>query len=227
MTRQAMLTALHRNLDQRLPALLGASLNDKDVPPMHGGRPRRPSLLKALFALSGVLLAMFGWLASCDGLAAAETSPAAMISDFRLQHGEGRVTLDATLNRIAQQQASAMAEKDTLDHDVLGSFRSRIAPARAGRAAENIAYGYDRFDKTLGQWISSIEHRNNLLLPKASRVGIANATSASSHRVYWAMVIAGDYDARPPTAGKGARVVGTTEPASAPSCRLKILGLCW
>jgi uncharacterized protein YkwD len=170
---------------------------------------------------------MIGWLAGCDGLAAAETSPAAMISEFRLNHGEGRVTLDATLNRIAQQQASAMAEHDTLDHDVLGSFRSRIAAARAGRAAENIAYGYDRFDKTLGQWISSIEHRKNLLMPHASRVGVANATSASSHRVYWTMVIAGDYDARLPRAGKGTHVVVTAKPPAAPSCRLRIIGLCW
>ena len=46
-----------------------------------------------------------------------------------------------------------MAVKDTLDHGVLGSFSSRIAPPRSGRAAENIAYGYDRFEKTLAQWI--------------------------------------------------------------------------
>ena len=69
------------------------------------------------------------------GRAAAESSSAAMISDFRLKHGEGRVTMDATLVRIALQQAKAMAAKDTLDHDVLGSFSSRIAPAKAGRAA--------------------------------------------------------------------------------------------
>jgi len=38
-------------------------------------------------------------------------SAAAMISDFRLKHGEGRVTLDATLTRIAHEQAAAMAAK--------------------------------------------------------------------------------------------------------------------
>jgi len=89
------------------------------------------------------------------GRAAAESSSAAMISDFRLKHGEGRVTMDATLVRIALQQAKAMAAKDTLDHDVLGSFSSRIAPSKAGRAAENIAYGYGSFEKTLDQWITS------------------------------------------------------------------------
>ena len=88
------------------------------------------------------------------GSAAAESSPAEMISDFRVQHGERRVTMDATLSRIALEQAKAIAAKDTLDHEVLGSFGSRIAPARSGRAAENIAYGYDSFDKTLDQWIA-------------------------------------------------------------------------
>ena len=62
--------------------------------------------------------------------------------------------MDLTLNRIALDQAKAMAAKEKLDHDVLGSFNSRVAPAQAGRAAENIAYGYDSFQKTLGQWIN-------------------------------------------------------------------------
>ena len=121
--------------------------------------------MKPLFAILLALPLLLG------GLAAAASSPAGMISDFRLKHGERRVTMDATLNRIALEQAKAMAAKDKLDHEVLGSFNSRIAPARAGRAAENIAYGYDGFEKTLGQWIDSSGHRKNLLLPRASRVG--------------------------------------------------------
>jgi uncharacterized protein YkwD len=149
-----------------------------------------------------------------------------MISDFRLKHGEGRVTMDATLNRIALDQAKAMAAKDKLDHEVLGSFNSRIAPAKAGRAAENIAYGYDGFEKTLGQWIDSSGHRKNLLLPKASRVGVASAKSATSHRTYWAMVIAGDYEPPPKAAGKTMTPAAKRKPA-AQSCRLKLLSLCF
>ena len=161
----------------------------------------------------------------CSGAAAAAASPAQLISDFRLKNGEGRVTMDATLNGIALDQAKAMAAKDTLDHDVLGSFNSRIARANAGRAAENIAYGYDSFEKTLAQWIASSGHRKNLLLPKATRVGIASATSATTHRIYWAMEIAGDYEKRPMMAGKPARPVTIRKPANR-SCRVHILGLC-
>jgi uncharacterized protein YkwD len=161
-------------------------------------------------------------LASSVGAAAA--SPAQLISDFRLKNGEGHVTMDATLNAIAMDQAKAMAAKDTLDHDVLGSFSSRIARANAGRAAENIAYGYDSFEKTLGQWIASSGHRRNLLLPKATRVGIASATSAATHRVYWAMEIAGDYEKRPAVASRQTRPA-FRRPA-VESCRVRILGMC-
>jgi uncharacterized protein YkwD len=160
----------------------------------------------------------------CGGVATAAASPAQLISDFRIKHGEGRVTMDATLSAIALDQAKAMAAKDTLDHDVLGSFNSRIARANAGRAAENIAYGYDSFEKTLAQWIASSGHRRNLLLPKATRVGIASATSAATHRTYWAMEIAGDYEKRP-AATRQTRPVSRKPAAS--SCRVRILSVCF
>jgi uncharacterized protein YkwD len=181
--------------------------------------------MKSLFAIS-LLLAL-----TVRGVAATEPSPAEMISDFRLKHGEGRVTIDATLNQIASEQAKAMAAKDTLDHEVLGSFNSRIAPSKSGRAAENIAYGYDSFEKTLGQWINSPSHRTNLLLHNASRVGIASARNAGSRRTYWAMEIAGDYDLPRTFPGKKT-APGKRAPAAAGketparSCHVKILGLC-
>src|SRR6516162_4920747 len=143
-----------------------------------------------------------GFLLLAAAPAVAAESAAELISTFRLKHGEIRVVRDATLDRIALEQARAMAAKDNLSHEVLGPFTTRIAPARAGRAAENVAYGYDSFEKTLGQWIESSGHRKNLLLHNASRVGVASAKDASGKRTYWAMVIAGDYEPKP---GKGKR----------------------
>lgn len=167
------------------------------------------------------------------GPVVAAESPAEQISSFRLKHGESRVVRDANLDRIAGEQARAMAAKDDLSHEVLGPFPQRIAPARAGRAAENIAYGYESFEKTLGQWIDSSGHRKNLLLHNASRVGIAHARNASGKRTYWAMVIAGDYE---PKSRKGKRnkeplvvVKRETPPPSRPkstSCHIKLLSLC-
>jgi hypothetical protein len=168
--------------------------------------------------------------------AMATDSPSELISSFRLKHGEVRVVRDATLDRIAMEQARAMAAKDDLSHDALGPFGRRIAPAKAGRAAENIAYGYDSFEKTLGQWIDSSGHRKNLLLHNASRVGIASAKNPSGKRTYWAMVIAGDYEPKP---GKGKKDNRDKEPlvavkrevapsgrAKSSDCHVRLLGLC-
>jgi hypothetical protein len=168
---------------------------------------------------------------------AAAGSPAELISNYRLKHGEVRVVRDATLDGIAMEQARAMAAKDSLSHEVAGSFSRRMAPSRAGRAAENIAYGYESFEKTLGQWIDSSEHRKNLLLPRATRVGIANAKDASGKRTYWAMEIAGDYEPKP---GKGGarmvaaakegpvvkREVVSSKKHAASKCHINLLGLC-
>jgi len=171
-------------------------------------------------------------------------SAAELISSFRLKHGEVRVVRDSTLDRIAMDQARAMAAKDDLSHDALGPFNRRVAPAGAGRAAENIAYGYDNFEKTLGQWIDSSGHRKNLLLHNASRVGVASARNASGKRTYWAMVIAGDYEPKGKGKGKGKGnkdaeplVAVKREPAPAgkpkseskpksSSCHIKLLSLC-
>ncbi len=161
-------------------------------------------------------------------------SPAELISSFRLKNGEVRVVRDSTLDRIAMDQARAMAAKDDLSHDALGPFNRRVAPAGAGRAAENIAYGYDNFEKTLGQWIDSSGHRKNLLLHNASRVGIASAKTSSGKRTYWAMVIAGDYEPKGKSKGKKDKeplvaVKREAAPAKKPKsseCHIKLLSLC-
>ena len=116
---------------------------------------------------------------------------------------------------------------------MLGSFSSRIVASRAGRAAENIAFGYDSFDKTLAQWIASSEHRKNLLLHNASRIGVASAKDASGKRTYWAMEIAGDYD-KPGRRSKEpmVAVVRRAEPVAvkrtvaSTTCHIKLMSLC-
>lgn len=183
-----------------------------------------------ILRIAGGIAASFLLLAA--PVMAAE-SPAEMISSFRLKHGEPPVARDATLDRIALEQARAMAAKNDLSHEVLGPFTKRVAPAKAGRAAENIAYGHASFEKTLGQWIDSSGHRKNLLLPNASRVGIASAKDASGRRTYWAMVIAGDYELKPRKGKREKEPVVAVKRETAPSgrpkasaCRITVLGLC-
>jgi uncharacterized protein YkwD len=114
-------------------------------------------------------------------------NPAVLISAFRHQHGEDSVVISAALTRIAQEQANAMAMRDSLDHNALAPFSTRIGRSGFNRAAENIAYGHADFVGTLEQWTNSAGHRANLLLPGAKWIGVARAQNG--HRIYWAMVI--------------------------------------
>ena len=173
-----------------------------------------------------LLLGLFLCL-SGSAFAQSSADPAALISDFRGQHQEGRVKSDATLKRIAQDQANAMAAKGVMDHDVLAPFGPRVAPANAGRAAENIAYGYESFPKTLDQWINSPSHRKNLLMHEAERVGVASAKSSSNGRTYWAMVIAGGYEKPKPAGAKAVPSAAKPKAAAPQACRLKLLGICF
>jgi hypothetical protein len=66
-------------------------------------------------------------------------NPAVLISAFRHQHGEDSVLISADLTHIAQEQTNAMATRDTLDHNALAPFSSRIGRSGFSRAAENIA----------------------------------------------------------------------------------------
>jgi len=150
-------------------------------------------------------------------LAALAASPAELISSFRIAHGEGKVTTDPTLNRIAQEQAGAMAARDRMDHAVLKPFADRVANLNAERAAENLAQGDATFAKALDQWIGSYGHRQNLLMHEGTRVGIASARSKSGE-IYWAMVITGPELTRGGSA-KGAN--GKEKP-----CRLMLNDTC-
>jgi len=82
-------------------------------------------------------------------------NPAVLISAFRHQHGEESVTISPALTRIAQEQANAMAARDSLDHNALAPFSSRIGRSGFSRTAENIAYGHTDFASTLEQWTNS------------------------------------------------------------------------
>lgn len=183
--------------------------------------------------VNAILASCWFLAAACGPTAALPASPTELISNYRVSKGLGRVTRDSTLDRIAQTQATAMAARDRLDHDVIGPFGKRMANSNSGRAAENIAFGHDSFPKTLDQWIRSSGHRRNLLMQGAARVGVASAKSAKTGRTYWAMVIAGEYGQPRRVAARAAPKAGAKVAAKpkgrerAQPCRMKLLGLCF
>jgi len=114
----------------------------------------------------------------------------AMISQYRREHGLPAVKVDPKLSAIAERQAQAMAQSGIMDHNVDGSFSSRISGASLGAAAENIAAGTTTWADTLRIWEASPGHNKNLLTPGADIVGVAVARNDNTrYKVYWAMVI--------------------------------------
>jgi hypothetical protein len=114
-----------------------------------------------------------------------------MISQYRREHGLPAVKTDARLTAVAVRQAQAMASSGVMDHDVAGSFASRIAGANTASAAENIAAGTKTWTDTLRIWQASPGHNTNLLRPDADIVGVAVAHNENTrYKTYWAMVIA-------------------------------------
>ena len=82
----------------------------------------------------------------CSGVATAAASPAQLISDFRLKHGEGRVTMDAALNGIANAQMRGGYSPElvsmiieAVEHDPETRFTSVQALGRCGRNAAEVA----------------------------------------------------------------------------------------
>ena len=117
------------------------------------------------------------------------------LTEYRRSNGLSPVSLDSRLTSLARQQADVMAARDTLSHDVGGSFSSRIVSAGIdnGRSAENVSYGVYSEEAALAQWRASPAHDRNLRMPGATRFGIAYARSRGAKpRVYWAMAIATD-----------------------------------
>jgi uncharacterized protein YkwD len=78
-----------------------------------------------------------------------------MISQYRREHGLSVVKTDLQLTAIAERQAKAMAASGIIDHNVAGSFASRVSEAHLGVAAENIAAGTKTWAETLRVWQTS------------------------------------------------------------------------
>lgn len=119
---------------------------------------------------------------------------ASLLSDYRTARGLPAVTVDEQLNRVAQEQANAMAKADNLSHEVGGrSFTARMKASgyNAAKAVENVGAGYHTLAEAFSGWRDSPSHNKNMLEPGVTRMGIATANAPNSkYKVYWALVLA-------------------------------------
>ena len=118
----------------------------------------------------------------------------AKLNGYRAEKGINPLRLDSALTAMAERQARAMAQSGTMSHDVAGSFSARLAASGINApTGENLGAGYMSFDEVLAGWRASPGHDANLLMPGATRFGIALATNPSAgDGAYWAMEVAAE-----------------------------------
>jgi uncharacterized protein YkwD len=116
----------------------------------------------------------------------------AAVNAFRTKRGRGTLVLDARLTKAATLQSETQAKRDSIGHDGPGGSRPKdraaLAGYRAKIASENVASGQKSFSDVMQSWEGSAGHRENLLRPEVTAIGVAMARS-SSGRPYWTLVL--------------------------------------
>lgn len=117
-----------------------------------------------------------------------------MINGYRANNGLGPVTRDPRLDAMAEEQARAMAAKDSLDHRASGrDFAARMNASgyKAASGVENVSAGYMTLAEAFSGWRDSPPHKANMLKRDAQHMGIAAVhVPGTKYRVFWALVMA-------------------------------------
>jgi uncharacterized protein YkwD len=111
-----------------------------------------------------------------DALSPAEAVLLDQVNAVRLENGLRPLRVDATLERAARWYTGQMLAGNFFSH---GDFGGRMAEfgVRGSVMGENLAWGtgpYARASSVVGRWLSSADHRANLLRPDYTRIGIGS-----------------------------------------------------
>ena len=86
-----------------------------------------------------------------------------------------------------------MAASDSLSHTAAGTFTARVHAAGLDtvRAAENLGAGYFSTQEAFEGWKKSSGHAANLVMPQATRMGIALAKNPQTRYGAWWTIVLG------------------------------------
>jgi uncharacterized protein YkwD len=131
---------------------------------------------------------------SAPGSEVDSEAAASMISGYRKNNGLGPVAVDPVLTAVAKAHAVEMARKTKVGHDV-GSGSLDVRAKGQGyayvRISENVAGGYQTLAEAFSGWRDSPDHKKNMLMKDATRIGIAVAQAPGyKYKVFWSMVVA-------------------------------------
>jgi hypothetical protein len=102
-------------------------------------------------------------------------------NEMRMQHNQPTLQLDARLSAAAQAKADDMVSKNYWSHTGPNGSTSSTLLSQSGYtyqvAGENLAYGFRNADQVITGWMSSPDHRANLLSADYYDVGFGVASS--------------------------------------------------
>jgi uncharacterized protein YkwD len=158
----------------------------------------RSSIIKRLALIASVPATLFVMVAlasaPAEAAAAAPASAAVLQADIvaqtnvqRAAHGCRPLVVNAQLTTAAAGQSAFMARSGAFSHmgAAGSSFVTRIQATGYTRAlSENIAFGFRSGADVVNAWMTSPEHRANLLNCKAVTVGVGAVYGASGTPYY-------------------------------------------
>lgn len=158
-----------------------------------------------------ILFGIAGALGGCTAIGPAPgvaTSPAqlstaaitAAINGVRKANGRPPLAYNPKLEAAARSQATLMARKDQLSHDLGVTLRQRVTAAGYdGAVGENVAGGQRTLEQAIQGWLNSPKHRETLLSTRFTEFGLAVASVDSGRKsrydIYWAFIAGGDFAA--------------------------------
>lgn len=119
---------------------------------------------------------------------------ASLTSAYRKRKGQGPVTPNAKLQRLAERHALVMAKTGQVKHAIgFGdSFVRRLHASGyfAQEAAENISGGFDTIEEAMVGWQESPGHRKNMLKPAVTEIGLGVSNNPTTRlKTFWVMVL--------------------------------------
>jgi uncharacterized protein YkwD len=142
-------------------------------------------------ALAGALLAG----PASNATATPAQQVIALVNQQRAAHGCGAVTLDPALGRAAQDHSTDMALHDYVGHT--GSDGSdpgaRLAAAgfRATAWGEDVAAGQPTATAVMQAWVTSAEHRANILNCGLTSAGVGyGVNNGTPYHTFWTLDLA-------------------------------------
>lgn len=121
----------------------------------------------------------------------------ALTNEYRIQNGLPPLNVSLELTEAAETHSQNMALQDFFDHTGLDGSdpadRARVAGYSSSFVGENIGAGSTTPEEVVAGWISSEAHRNNLLNPNYTEIGVGyyfleNDTGRENWNYYWTQV---------------------------------------